>query len=90
LVASEGIYRRIAMRAASIIAILLLQTRIHDFRQKSKESSKTLAGSRGLGELRHKGDRSVHSNVDNDHYAQRDEHVEASRIEDVPEPHDGR
>jgi hypothetical protein len=34
LVASEGIYRRIAMRAASIIAILLLQTRIHDFRQE--------------------------------------------------------
>ena len=32
----------------------------------------------------------MHSDVDNDHYAERDEHVEASRIEDVPESYDGR
>ena len=48
--------------------------------------------SRGLYSvrLRQLKDRAVHRHVDNDHYAQRDEHVEASRIEDVPESCDGR
>ena len=32
----------------------------------------------------------MRGDVDNDHDAQRDEHVEASRIENVPEPRDGR
>ena len=40
--------------------------------------------------LRQLKDWSVHSDVDNDHYAERDEHVEASCIEDVPESYDGR
>ena len=40
--------------------------------------------------LRQSKDRAVHGDVDNDYNAQRDEHVEASRIEDVPESDDGR
>ena len=32
----------------------------------------------------------MHSGVDNDHYAQRDEHEDASRVEHVLEPHDSR
>ncbi len=32
----------------------------------------------------------MHSGVDNDHYAKRDEHEDASRVEHVLEPHDSR
>jgi hypothetical protein len=93
---TQGAIRKPSVDRSTILKPLLPES-LTDFRRGEREAGDAtdeglLRRSRGRHSvrLRQLKDRSVHSDVDNDHYAERDEHVEASCIEDVPESYDGR